>query len=83
VPVIFRCKGCGSIIFVFERVGQDCFGLPAPSELAMRYEGKCPNCGRILETPTIDDVKVIGRIRQPTPFYTPEITSAPLSKAVI
>ncbi len=68
---------------MFERVGQDCFGLPSPSELVMRYEGKCPNCGRILGTPTIDDVKILGRIRQPSPFYTPEITSAPLSKAVI
>ncbi len=49
----------------------------------MRYEGKCPNCGRMLGTPTIDDVKVLGRIRQSSPFYVPEATSALLSKAVI
>lgn len=73
VPVVFRCKGCGNVIFVFERVGQDCFGVPSPSELSLRLGGKCPRCGRVLQSPTLDDVKVVGRLRGSLRLYISEL----------
>lgn len=61
MPVIFKCKSCGNVLFIFERVGQDCFGLPTPLELINRLNGKCPRCGRALAIPDIDDIKILGR----------------------
>ena len=59
MPVVFRCKRCGNVLYVYEAVGQDCFGIPTPSELAARLGGKCPHCGRpLIAKPTIDDIKV-------------------------
>ncbi|RLG78787.1 MAG: hypothetical protein DRO10_02040 [Thermoprotei archaeon] len=85
MPVIYRCKGCGSIIFTFERVGQDCFGVPSPSELSMRLEGRCPHCGRPLSTPRLEDVKVLGRITAPLKTYLsePEVLTAPSQEGVL
>lgn len=64
MPVIFRCKSCKGIIYVFRKVGQDCFGLPTPSELIIKLNGRCPYCGRSLDIPTIDDIKVVGRVQR-------------------
>jgi len=61
--VIYKCKGCGSIVYRFERVGQDCYGLPTPSELAARFDGSCPVCGRQLSKPALNDVVILGRVR--------------------
>lgn len=69
MPVIFRCKRCGKPIYVFERVGQDCFGVPSPSELFLRLGGKCPHCGRPLDMPVLDDIKLLGRVRPPFNTY--------------
>ena len=69
MPVLFRCSGCGTIIYRFERVGQDCFGLPTPSELLTMFNGKCPSCGRKLKLPNIDDIVIAGRVREATTNY--------------
>ena len=72
MPVIFRCRHCHSIIFIFERVGQDCFGLPTPTELINRYDGVCPNCGRRLSIPKLSDIKIVGRVKAPLKTYLEE-----------
>ena len=64
MPVFFRCSSCGTIIYRFERVGQDCFGLPTPSELLTMFNGKCPACGKKLKLPSIDDIVITGRARK-------------------
>ncbi len=64
MPVIFRCSSCGSVIYVFKRVGQDCFGLPSPTELINRLGGVCPKCGSALSIPKISDIKIIGRVSE-------------------
>ncbi len=63
MPVLFRCKHCSSIIFIFERVGQDCFGLPSPTELINKFNGVCPHCGSKLSIPSLEDIKIVGRLR--------------------
>ncbi len=63
MPVLFKCSGCGTIIYRFERVGQDCFGLPTPSELLTMFNGRCPACGKKLKLPSIDDIIITGRVR--------------------
>jgi DNA-directed RNA polymerase subunit RPC12/RpoP len=49
MPVIYRCIGCGEIIYAFLRAGQDYYGIPSPSELLIRIGSKCPRCGRKLD----------------------------------
>jgi len=60
VPVVYRCKNCGYILYVFWRVGQDSYGVPTPSELISIYGGVCPRCGHRLEKPGLDDVEVVA-----------------------
>lgn len=61
MPIIYRCKSCGSVLYVFERVGQDAFGVPTPDELARRYGGRCPFCGRILNRAAKpEDIRIAG-----------------------
>ncbi len=69
MPVIFRCSACGSVIYVFKRVGQDCFGLPSPTELINRLGGVCPNCGNTLSVPKISDIKILGRVVESIDSY--------------
>jgi len=66
MPVIFRCGKCNTIIYKFERVGQDCFGLPTPSELLVMFNSKCPSCGKRLKLPDIDDIVIVGRLKDAT-----------------
>jgi len=61
--VVYKCKSCGYILFVFERVGQSSYGLPTPSELADMLGYHCPRCGRRLGSPSLDDVTVLERPR--------------------
>jgi len=67
--VIFRCKKCGKPIYVFEKVGQDCFGVPSPSELFMRLGGKCPHCGRTLIKPSLENIRLLGRVKPSSITY--------------
>ncbi len=59
MPVIFRCSKCGKILYVFNRVGQDYYGIPTPSEVISLYGGVCPQCGSKLKIPTVNDIKIM------------------------
>lgn len=54
--VRYVCKHCGYELFRFENVGQDFWGLRTPSELKVIYNGRCPRCGKELETPRVNDI---------------------------
>ena len=58
MPVKYICKNCGYVLYKFERVGQDFYGVRTPSEIKLMYGGMCPRCGHELGTPTIDDIKI-------------------------
>lgn len=58
VSVIYKCKACGFILYRFERVGQDYYGIPTPSEIMNWYGGVCPRCNVKLSKPKISDVKI-------------------------
>ncbi len=80
MPVIFRCKKCGAVIYVFKRVGQDCFGLPTPTELSLKLGGRCPKCGRIIGAPTLNDVRIEGRVKSLPIYVEPVEISPPASQ---
>ena len=61
VPVVYVCRHCGEVIYIFERVGQDCYGLPTPSELRERVGAVCPRCKMPLGEPSLSDVFILGR----------------------
>mgnify|MGYP001772557779 CR=1 FL=1 len=56
--VVYRCKKCGHILYKFERVGQDFYGVRTPSELKLMFANKCPKCGHELEIPKVEDIKI-------------------------
>ena len=58
MPIVYRCKNCGFIFFVFVYVGQDSYGPRTPSELMSMHGYHCPRCGKPLEKPTLDDIIV-------------------------
>lgn len=57
MPVRYVCKRCGHILWNFERVGQDYFGVPAPEDI-IRIYGVCPRCKCDLTIPSIDDITI-------------------------
>jgi len=58
MPVIYKCGKCGFILHSFEKVGQDFYGLPAPSELSTKFNGICPRCGKFLTKPSLNNIKI-------------------------
>jgi hypothetical protein len=58
MPVVYRCKYCGFILYVFTHVGQDSYGVPTPSEIMSQYGGICPRCGHPLEPPRLHDIVI-------------------------
>ena len=58
MPVKYVCKNCGYILYEFERVGQDFYGVRTPSEIRSIFGGICPRCGHELSTPSIEDIKI-------------------------
>lgn len=58
MPVVYRCRVCGYVLYVFARVGQDSYGVPTPSEVLSRFGGLCPRCGRPLDRPTPNDIVI-------------------------
>ncbi|MCC6023021.1 MAG: hypothetical protein QXH99_07450 [Sulfolobales archaeon] len=61
MPVIYRCSHCGNVLYSFEKVGQDFYGLPTPSELSIKLGGKCSKCGNLLGRPKLDSIKVFTK----------------------
>ena len=56
MPIRYICKKCRFILYEYKRVQWP--GLPSPSDIISLFNGKCPRCGRKLEPPDIDDIKV-------------------------
>jgi len=63
MPVIYACKHCGFILYRFEKVGQDYYGIPTPSEIINWYGGVCPRCNSRLSPPNLEDVKITPIVR--------------------
>ncbi|WP_276814991.1 hypothetical protein [Desulfurococcus amylolyticus] len=57
MPIKYRCKSCGFILFEFTRVGQDYYGVPTPEEVYRIYGGICPRCKSMLEVPLPGEIK--------------------------
>ncbi len=58
MPVMYKCSVCGSELYSFEKVGQDFYGLPTPSELAIKLGGKCPKCRSGLKSAGVENIKL-------------------------
>jgi len=58
MPVVYRCRGCGQVLYVF--YPSDGLSPPAPSDVSALYAGVCPRCGRRLGQPSVDGVRVLG-----------------------
>jgi len=52
-PIRYICKSCGYELYKFEKVGQDYYGVRAPSEIKSMFGRKCPRCGHELGEPTL------------------------------
>jgi RNA polymerase subunit RPABC4/transcription elongation factor Spt4 len=44
MPIRYRCRNCGAVLYEFTRVGQDYMGVPTPREVAFMYFFTCPVC---------------------------------------
>jgi len=58
MPVVYICSRCKKPVYIFERAGQDYYGIPTPSELYAKLGGVCPHCGKTLST-RVDPSKVV------------------------
>lgn len=58
MPVRYICRHCGFILWEFKHVGQDCYGLPSPSEIITFYGGICPKCKKELSKPSLNDISI-------------------------
>ena len=64
MPLVYKCKKCGYVLYdsrnpeKYTRLP----GLPTPSEVAAWYDGRCPNCGKPLNTKPDPDKDIIIRI---------------------
>lgn len=67
MPVKYVCRHCGYVLWEFNKVGQDYFGLPSPSEVINAHGGICPRCKHDLRRPSLKDIKInIARRRKPS-----------------
>ncbi len=58
MPVVYRCSRCGFPLYIFARVGQSSYGLQTPSEIIYAHGGRCPRCGKPLEPPRLDRIRI-------------------------
>jgi len=58
ITIKYTCKNCGYVLYKFEKVGQDFYGVRTPSEIKLIFGGKCPKCGHELGTPSIEDIGI-------------------------
>lgn len=61
MPVMYKCSSCGKILFIFRSVGQDSFGVPTPDELFNKVGSRCPECGKSLSKPRLNNIKVVSK----------------------
>lgn len=60
MPIRYRCKYCGFVLYEFRGVGQSFMGVLTPSEVVKLVGHMCPNCKRVLETPRSSFKEFIG-----------------------
>ena len=61
MPIVYRCKKCGYVLYVFWRVGSS-YGVPTPSEIISRYGGYCPKCGKRLQKPSWQNIVIAAEV---------------------
>ncbi len=59
MPVVYKCRNCGTILHVFYKVGQDYYGIPTPSEVISLFGGVCPRCGSKLRVPQLQNIRIV------------------------
>lgn len=60
MPIVYRCRRCGTILYVFLRVGEgNYWGVYTPEEISNLYGGHCPRCGARLGKPNPEDVSIL------------------------
>jgi DNA-directed RNA polymerase subunit RPC12/RpoP len=79
VPVRYRCRRCGSILYEFKGVGQSYAGLLTPVEVAKMYGYICPHCKSMLEA---SQMSVRGNIVI-KPSVRREDKLAPISRTIV
>jgi len=58
LPVKYICNNCGYVLWSFERVGQDYYGVPTPEEVIRVHGGICPRCKKDLVFNGIEDIVI-------------------------
>lgn len=93
MPVVYRCKHCGTVLHVFFKVGQDYYGIPTPSEVISLFGGVCPKCGARLHVPSLQDIRIVhlasavklrieemlARTKEHIEEHVPTVTSIPVT----
>ncbi|AEB94559.1 MULTISPECIES: hypothetical protein [Metallosphaera] len=64
MAVVYKCKGCNHVLYTFNKVGQDFYGVRTPSEISSIYGGKCPKCGKKLTVPSSDEITVRLKLKK-------------------
>ncbi|MCC6030666.1 MAG: hypothetical protein LM586_03360 [Desulfurococcales archaeon] len=71
--IIYLCRHCGHVIYIYEKIGHDNLGIPTLSDLRYRYQIiRCPHCGKDLEPKKLDPLKdlIITRRGEATKLLT-------------
>jgi len=79
MPVVYKCSKCGTPIYVFERVGQDYYGIPSPSELIAKIGAFCPNCGKPISVninPEMINIRRAGTLRQLSALQVAKVSAS-------
>jgi len=58
LPIVFKCKRCGHVLYAVTGSKSDYLGVPSSAEVIGWHGGRCPKCGKKLELPKPEDVKV-------------------------
>lgn len=77
MPITYRCKRCGHVLYEFREVGQSYIGVPTPLEVIKLVGHICPSCKRVLEVPGLNFKEyvfikrhVVDRIREERSIFT-------------
>lgn len=54
LPIKYRCKHCGRVLYEFKEVGQSYIGVPTPHEVVKLVGYVCPSCKKVLEAPGVN-----------------------------
>ena len=66
MPIRYVCSRCGFVLYEYSRPRQDYKGILTPEEVWILHAGKCPRCGKPINTkPNVDDVTIeIVQVRE-------------------